>query len=52
MVYGHGFCVKETNGRTLEEMDAVFGDKAAASDEKRLRRLHASIEDHSVVQVQ
>jgi hypothetical protein len=32
--------VRETNGRTLEEMDAVFGDAAHAVDEQR----HAIIE--------
>lgn len=31
--------VRETNGRTLEEMDGVFGDSASAEDEERRRRI-------------
>ena len=45
------FFVKETNGKTLEEMDAVFGDAATAHDEERLRRIQVSIDSSPVVQV-
>ncbi|KAL5346927.1 hypothetical protein ACLOAV_008070 [Pseudogymnoascus australis] len=31
--------VRETNGKTLEEMDGVFGDSASAEDEERRRRI-------------
>ena len=31
--------VRETNGRTLEEMDSVFGDSASAEDEERRKRI-------------
>ena len=33
------FFVRETNGKTLEEMDGVFGDSASAEDEERRRRI-------------
>lgn len=33
------FFVRETNGKTLEEMDDVFGDSASAEDEERRRRI-------------
>lgn len=31
--------MRETNGKTLEEMDGVFGDSASAEDEERRRRI-------------
>ncbi|KAH9235828.1 hypothetical protein K456DRAFT_1748443 [Colletotrichum gloeosporioides 23] len=40
------FCVPETNGRTLEEMDKVFHDRTGASDiERKSRILQEFIEE-------
>ncbi|KAJ9497577.1 hypothetical protein H2202_007001 [Exophiala xenobiotica] len=33
------FCVPETKGRTLEDMDRVFGDRAAVADKARRREI-------------
>lgn len=38
------FFVRETNGRTLEEMDAVFGDTASVADEERKARITKLLE--------
>ncbi|OAP62541.1 hypothetical protein AYL99_01768 [Fonsecaea erecta] len=33
------FCVPETKGRSLEDMDRVFGDRAAAADKARRKEI-------------
>jgi hypothetical protein len=33
------FCVPETKGRTLEDMDRVFGDRAAVADKATRREI-------------
>lgn len=33
------YCVPETRGRTLEEMDQVFGDRTASADQERKNRI-------------
>lgn len=38
------FFVKETNGKTLEEMDYVFGDSSSVADEERKRRIESQLE--------
>ncbi|KAI9745197.1 MAG: hypothetical protein M1818_001475 [Claussenomyces sp. TS43310] len=40
--------VRETNGRTLEEMDIVFGDLASVEDEARKRRIERSLNDENI----
>lgn len=37
------FCVPETRGKSLEEMDAVFGDTAAQEEKTRLMEIAASM---------
>lgn len=37
------FCVPETKGRTLEDMDRVFGDDAATQEKERLFAIAASL---------
>lgn len=37
------FCVPETKGRTLEDMDRVFGDDAATQEKERLFQIAASL---------
>lgn len=41
------FFVRETNGRTLEEMDKVFGDTAGSADLDRQRRILADMTEAS-----
>ena len=37
------FFVPETNGRTLEQMDYVFGDSVSEQDEARRRAIECEI---------
>ena len=37
------FFIPETRGKTLEEMDAVFGDSTAAEEKNRLFRIAQSL---------
>lgn len=38
LIWGY-FCVPETRGRSLEDMDHVFGDHAAVADRERRKQL-------------
>lgn len=44
------FCVPETAGKSLEEMDAVFGDRAGHSDEARRRSILMEISGQQNIQ--
>ncbi|KAJ5655395.1 hypothetical protein N7507_007345 [Penicillium longicatenatum] len=35
------FCIPETRGKTLEDMDLIFGDTAAHEEKKRIKRIEA-----------
>ncbi len=37
------FFVPETRGKTLEDMDLVFGDKAAHEEKDRIRQIEAHL---------
>ncbi|KAM3422223.1 hypothetical protein BST61_g2588 [Cercospora zeina] len=37
------FCVPETNGRSLEEMDEVFGDSRSTEDQERRKRVEREL---------
>ncbi|RUS28736.1 general substrate transporter [Jimgerdemannia flammicorona] len=37
------FFVPETKGRTLEEMDEVFGDRSAVQDAELMQRVHSNV---------
>lgn len=39
------FCVRETKGRTLEQMDHVFGDASGEEDLERRKRIEAEMAD-------
>lgn len=42
------FFIKETKGRTLEQMDLVFGDSISAEDTQRRERIEAEVGDASL----
>lgn len=42
------FCVPETRGLTLEDMDGVFGDTAAHEEKRRIRLLEAQLTGQSI----
>lgn len=42
LIWGY-FCVPETKGRSLEDMDHVFGDHAAVADRQRRKELLAEL---------
>ncbi|CAG8265499.1 unnamed protein product [Penicillium salamii] len=37
------FCVPETRGKTLEDMDLIFGDTAAHEEKKRIKHIEAEL---------
>ncbi|CAG7918297.1 unnamed protein product [Penicillium olsonii] len=37
------FCVPETRGKTLEDMDLIFGDTAAHEEKKRIKNIEAEL---------
>ncbi|KAJ5124207.1 Major facilitator superfamily domain general substrate transporter [Penicillium bovifimosum] len=37
------FCIPETRGKTLEDMDLIFGDTAAHEEKKRIKRIEAEL---------
>jgi hypothetical protein len=40
------FFVPETKGRSLEDMDAVFGDKSAVHDAELMSHIQAQVHEH------
>ncbi|CAL5866466.1 uncharacterized protein PFLUO_LOCUS674 [Penicillium psychrofluorescens] len=37
------FCIPETRGKTLEDMDLIFGDTAAHEEKKRIKHIEAEL---------
>jgi len=37
------FCIPETRGKTLEDMDLIFGDTSAHEEKKRIKRIEAQL---------
>ncbi|KAJ5766854.1 uncharacterized protein N7511_004470 [Penicillium nucicola] len=37
------FCIPETRGKTLEDMDLIFGDTAAHEEKKRIKNIEAEL---------
>ncbi|CAG8893963.1 unnamed protein product [Penicillium nalgiovense] len=37
------FCIPETRGKTLEDMDLIFGDTAAYEEKKRIKHIEAEL---------
>lgn len=36
-------CIPETRGKTLEDMDLIFGDTIAHEEKKRIKRIEAQL---------
>jgi hypothetical protein len=36
-------CIPETRGKTLEDMDLIFGDTSAHEEKKRIKRIEAQL---------
>ncbi|KAJ6103869.1 hypothetical protein N7486_004091 [Penicillium sp. IBT 16267x] len=43
------FCIPETRGKTLEDMDLIFGDTAAHEEKKRIKRIEALLRGTAIV---
>ncbi|KAJ9490406.1 hypothetical protein VN97_g2840 [Penicillium thymicola] len=43
------FCIPETRGKTLEDMDLIFGDTAAHEEKKRIKHIEADIGLHTLL---
>ncbi|KAJ5759672.1 hypothetical protein N7520_006828 [Penicillium odoratum] len=43
------FCIPETRGKTLEDMDLIFGDTTAHEEKKRIKRIKALLRGTPIV---